>query len=913
MKKICFFLAGVLFSAGLFADTRFVKMNMKNPADSSLIKVAQVSEKSEITGNVKQTTVELIITNSSSRILEGEFEFPLEEGESVCGFALDINGKLRPAVAVEKEKGRQVFEEIVRRGVDPGLVEMTQGNNFKTRIYPIPAKGFRQLQITYEKELSADSEEVVKDTVFTQTSGKETYFYYMPDLTDIKGQVAAKTLPGKVAVYFDVSASAKNRNLQKEYNLLKKYLEYCKCTEITCVTFSNTVHEQKTFQNSQQLIDFLKTQSYDGGTNMKLDFSSVTADEILLFSDGLHNFGEEEPVRGNGYFSKKGQIPVVAVNSSSSADFGALKAVSDNFVNLYECSEEKALELLTVENLKLLKAEFDGKSVTEVYPAAGENITDRFSIAGILNKKNGKVKLEFGYNGKVLKTVDLNLSSVEEEGTVQADNVNRLWAVKKIASLSDSYEKNKDEITKLAKLYTVVTKDTSLIVLDTVQDYVRYGIVPPDELKDEYNRLTGNGNSTFKNQKNEISQLVYQNFNAYKKWWNTNPEDFKKNKKSKGDIYSPEIPIAVERTVESMNTMVVEDALVMAEAAPVVTRTAAAPRMATASARASAALDNFVEEEALTVNGPQNVQNEQIQPQVVLQAWSSNADYISVLKKTATDKMYAKYLELKKDYEKSPAFYMEVSDYFYEEELKDEALRILSNLAELNLENSDILRALGNKLIEREEYKLAAVIFEKLTKIRGEVPQFYRDLGLAYNLAGESQKAIEALWKIVCGTWDSRYAEIQQTALNDMNAIIEANKGKLDTSSMDKDLLQNFDVDIRIVLTWNTDNCDVDLWVTDPDNEKCFYGYKLTKNGGRMSRDFTQGYGPEEFAIRVAPKGKYKIQANYYGNHQQKQLQPVIVQAEVYTNFGRKNQTRQVLTLQLDNIKQTFDIGEIEF
>jgi len=80
-----------------------------------------------------------------------------------------------------------------------------------------------------------------------------------------------------------------------------------------------------------------------------------------------------------------------------------------------------------------------------------------------------------------------------------------------------------------------------------------------------------------------------------------------------------------------------------------------------------------------------------------------------------------------------------------------------------------------------------------------------------------------------------------------------------------------------------------------------------------MSRDFTQGYGPEEFCIKNAKRGVYKIEANYFGNRQQKILQPVIVQAEVYTNFGRANQSKQVLTLQLDDIKQTFFIGDVEF
>ncbi|MBR6912347.1 MAG: DUF2135 domain-containing protein [Treponema sp.] len=296
---------------------------------------------------------------------------------------------------------------------------------------------------------------------------------------------------------------------------------------------------------------------------------------------------------------------------------------------------------------------------------------------------------------------------------------------------------------------------------------------------------------------------------------------------------------------------------------------------------------------------------------IALKAWTSDAKYLSILKKTATDKMYAKYIELKKEYGASPSFFIEVSDYFAEEDLKAESERILSNLAEMNLENTDILRALGYKLVEREKYSLAIPIFERLTKIRAEIPQFRRDLALACNLAGEKKKAVDNLWFVASRQWDRRYDEIQQICLNDMNAIIATSI--VDSSEVDSKLRYNFDCDIRIVLTWNTDDCDVDLWVTDPDGEKCYYGHKNTRIGGRMSRDFTQGYGPEEFCIRNAKPGTYKIEANYFGNHQQKLLQPVTVQAEVYTNFGRKNQTRKVLTLPLNDVKSTFEVGSVEF
>ena len=38
--------------------------------------------------------------------------------------------------------------------------------------------------------------------------------------------------------------------------------------------------------------------------------------------------------------------------------------------------------------------------------------------------------------------------------------------------------------------------------------------------------------------------------------------------------------------------------------------------------------------------------------------------------------------------------------------------------------------------------------------------------------------------------------------------------------------------------------------------------------GARVSRDFTDGYGPEVYTLPSAPKGSYKVQTNYYASHQ---------------------------------------------
>jgi tetratricopeptide (TPR) repeat protein len=524
----------------------------------------------------------------------------------------------------------------------------------------------------------------------------------------------------------------------------------------------------------------------------------------------------------------------------------------------------------------------------------------------------------------VEQTVEMDVSCVPSQNVVESEKVSRLWAMQKIADLDMDYDANRDEIMRLAKKYTIVTKDTSLIVLDSVQDYVRYGIEPPEDLKDEYDRIVSR-QTTSKPVNDGIPQEVYTKFEEFKRWWNKKPEDFKKaNSKEKGAD-------GIGRPRTSSNELRVAGSG-FSESVPNASTSTASSRASEAIAdfeweedeaeyepmMADAAPMDYVEELYLgEAKGTSEAKggSSSTSPTVTLQTWSSKSDYISILKKTPKKQMYEKYLELKKSYGASPAFFMEVSDYFVEENLLDDGLRILSNLAEMNLENTDVLRALGNKLVEHGQYAVAIRVFRNLTKLREGIPQFYRDLAMAYEKNGEYQNAVDALWHIASNKWDSRYSEIQQTALNDMNSIIarcaKKSNVRLDTSAIDRKLMENFDVDLRVVLTWNTDDCDIDLWVTDPNGEKCFYGHKETAVGGRMSRDFTQGYGPEEFCLKVAPGGKYKIECNYYGSHQQKLLQPVIVQAEVYTNFGRPNQEKQVMTLQLDDVKQTFLIGDV--
>ena len=87
------------------------------------------------------------------------------------------------------------------------------------------------------------------------------------------------------------------------------------------------------------------------------------------------------------------------------------------------------------------------------------------------------------------------------------------------------------------------------------------------------------------------------------------------------------------------------------------------------------------------------------------------------------------------------------------------ALRILSNLAEMDYESAPLVRILAYRLQQTGRFDLAIPLFEEVLKMRGEEPQSRRDLALA--LARQPQpdyrRAAALLWEVVQRPWDNRF------------------------------------------------------------------------------------------------------------------------------------------------------------
>jgi predicted Zn-dependent protease len=66
---------------------------------------------------------------------------------------MDVNGEMVEADVVEKQRAREIYEEIMRERRDPGLLEWTGGNVFKARVWPIFAHSSKRVRITYTQVL----------------------------------------------------------------------------------------------------------------------------------------------------------------------------------------------------------------------------------------------------------------------------------------------------------------------------------------------------------------------------------------------------------------------------------------------------------------------------------------------------------------------------------------------------------------------------------------------------------------------------------------------------------------------------------------------------------------------------------------------------------------------------------------
>ena len=790
----------------------------------------------------KRVKTTLTFTNPNARAMSGELEFPIPDGAFVCGYALEINGDMIPGVICEKEKARVAFENEMRKGVDPGIVEHVKGNIWRTRIFPLNPKTPRKAEVEYivAKENIKPSEiyERDGDEVFAATYSREGKKAVL-----ISEKIAAFD---KGVIIWDSSMSAKPfaASWRKKLEALPEKGEW------RLIVFNYDAKSYPKTFNKENLLKEIDALVYDGGTLIDAaieEFKKIPgASAALLFTDEIDTLGLEAP--------KYEDMPEIVVASRDEAP------------------------VRSIEVRKLAK---------------GEKVPDGAVV--------GK--------GALLATV---------------------WAKRRMSDLANQADSRKDEFLKLARRYSVAGPNHSLVVLETLEQYLEHDIEPNEKMSFhgewKKRRAAQDDPIALKKAKADHEANLLKYWEERVKWWN-NPKPPKRTPKSgvfdaahsDAEMVSPSAP-AMESTHAGARAFRRE------RRSEMMANVAAGWRSPAPQAECKEAPQAAVQSSAPTVS---------------LKAWDPKTPYLESLKAAPDrDAAYKAYLKEREKYGQSPAFYLDCAGWFYKAKDKMIADKIISNLAEFKLEDAALWRSMGWRAREAHSYELSILAFRKVLKLRGEEAQARRDLALVLAEYGKwlsnfsskpyaSLPYIEEAMKLFADAAfnvrarrsgrPSNDFQVSVIALEELNGLIswveseERYLGKKPkVPEFDAAYRRDLPVKLRIVMSWDVDQTDIDLHVLEPNGEEAYYGHRRTAEGGFVSEDVTTGYGPEEYHKKDLERGVYKICSNYFASHQTSLTGAATITVCVYTDWGTKDEKFELITFRLDKPKKKLLIGEVK-
>ncbi|MCP4149950.1 MAG: hypothetical protein GY757_19545, partial [bacterium] len=326
--------------------------------------------------------------------------------------------------------------------------------------------------------------------------------------------------------------------------LLKKYLSQYKTQSIRVslkeFRFSETKtrHFKVNCGNAGKLLKAIKGIQYDGATSLNTITPSAKEkqpDFYLLFTDGNHNFGKwkKESLR----FKRQVYVIIPAAGSNHKFLKSLAFETGGNALDLGKKENRQISDIMGPSAYRFISATAGNNSVTELFPNYSQPADKPLTVTGILLKKKAIVTLNYGINGKILKKVPYKLS---RQRATKSSIIRTFWAQEKIRALMKTPD-SKKELIDTGKKYGMVTPGTSLIVLESLRQYLEFRIKPPESLPrmraDYEARIAGKK----KRQINKFEEIV-KLWQKRVQWWNKDfqaPKSKTKKKKEMAVLREP--------------------------------------------------------------------------------------------------------------------------------------------------------------------------------------------------------------------------------------------------------------------------------------------------------------------------------------------------------------------------------------
>ncbi len=884
----------------------------------------------EVVSGIVSATLELVFKNDLGRVLEGQLLVPLPDGATLDGFALDVGGAMREGTLVERERARVAFESVERRGVDPGLVEWSHGSTFRARVYPIPAHGRRRARIRFSQEVGSRvvldfgprlRGELVDGYVIVPVKGRVVRDLavqkWAEGTRDGSGAFLAQIpvgpprdvpLPPRVTVIDDVSLGALGRDRAKERQVIERALQGV--SELRLVTFAHEVLSVEKCGSVGELVARLESAAVDGAARLScLDLAKLESDTdtFVVLSDGVAALGTAATPSAKR---------TVCLSSGRGADLAALERLG-TVVNLAELGVDEA-----VKRVRSLPRSVEVPGALEVFP--GRLRGDVLTVAGRVSEGVKSIDVLVTEGPEIRRfTVPLAL----------AEGASRVLARRRVESLLEARPVDVAAVISLAKAEKLATPYTSFVVLETLDDYRRYGIEPPPELVPQvsvekkalitemYDVADIISNAVLpqpelglpaspRHDQERPERVALEHKEAYQalaaegRHW-SRPE---KEQRSLDTFADDDVGVFLRRPTVGPGEGQVgynftsrsgddnqRAAILNATARRrevVEGQVARLTQLRTTIEQDRAALRNASRDIGVADMADPELSSGGTGIEVAPTAPARHlpAGIAALASATDLDGVYFHVRSM------DPAFFADAAEIYAGHGERVRAIRVLTNLAALDPGDPATLRVLAYRLEELHETTLALEVLERVASLRPEEPQSFRDLALLEADLGNISSATANLTKVEQGKWDSRFPGIDKIAARERAHLVHP---------------ETVRSDLRVVLTWDADACDVDLWVTEPSGEKVLYNHPTSKEGGHLSADFTQGYGPEEFVLAHAPRGTYKIEANFYGDRRQTRTTDTTIKATIATDYGSPDEKREVFLHRMSERKEIVEIARV--
>ena len=900
------------------------------------LRIADLNVDVVLVGAIARTTVTARFSNPTSEWLEGEFALALPDDAVVTGYALDVEGQMINGVLSEPEKAHAAYQVRIRRRVDPGVGAVSRANVFTTKVYPIrddtgrtirltfvapvhPVRGFvmplategsvRNMKVSVRAQGVATAPEVGmpeplqlewhpqgSEFVATATATRAKLsgelrirpvamsakllttvhpsggrFFQITDSLTAKTATAATASAQRIRIYWDRSLSRRDNALQDEIALLDRYITTARPSAIDLIVFNSSGAKITMATSAREVRETLTGLEYRGATSFAVlrDLKLAPASQCIVFSDGVVTVDARDDVLTD--------CRTTAVTSASDADLGYLRRLArgsgGDVVRLGLQSIDAALAALRSEMPRVIDVrDGTGRALTFATFDAGAKgivVVGEAPVSGeIIVKVSGSSELRH-YAVPVA-----NGPSVD----VSFEGAGASWAADRVALLAAQDSKHA-EVRTTSRRYSVASPAMSFIVLESPWDYVAADLpMPknyPSKWRAEYRDAKAERDQELAGERASRLEEVITRWNDQKDWWaHEFPQQQLEPRKERKDA-----GVANQR-----RSGAVQD-----------------------SPSAVMALNDSGDtlEEVVTTG----TRRRDPQTTIEIQPWNPDRPYLKALKRAGREGFAAEFTRQEKQYGNLPAFYIDLAEYLHQQGRREEADEMLLSALELPSSNLETQALIADRLVRYGSLDRAIWLYGRVQELGPERPQPLRSMALALVKRAASanattsqrdlSRAAQLLQEVIMTPWDAAYDGIEVIALMDANSLVPALKKHGLALKLDPRLVARLDVDLRVVIEWNTAATDMDLWLDEPTGERAIYSHPRTTIGGRLSNDMTRGYGPEEYLLHRAPDGRYQIRINAYARDQLNPNGATRVTAHLYRNFGRKTQREEMMDLEL--------------